>query len=113
MNVGAGDLRDEVTITAITASFGSFGELIETLTLVDTVFASVVPQRYTSGVEALVNALGREAVSTTYTITIYFRSDVTEGNRLTWNGKELDIKRVIDPTGRRRWLELMCEERPR
>jgi SPP1 family predicted phage head-tail adaptor len=79
---------------------------------VATVWASVLPQRYATGAEALVQALGREAVQTTYTITIYWRGDVLEMDRVLWGGRELDVRRVIDPDGRRTWLELMCEALP-
>lgn len=108
----AGDLRDQVVIEQVATTFDAAGGPVETWTTLATVWASVLPQKYTTGVEALVQALGRESVATTYTVTIYWRSDVTELRRLTWNGKTLDIKRVIDPDGRRTWLELMCEVVP-
>ena len=105
-------MRDQVTIQSVTTVNDTMGAPVETWATVATVFASVVPQKYQSGVEALVQALGREAVATTYTVTIYWRSDVVERNRLTWNGKTMDIRRVIDPDGKRTWLELMCEALP-
>lgn len=109
----AGDLREQVTIQRVTATGqDSFGEPEETASTLATVWASVIPQRYATGIEALAQSLGREAVKTTYTIIIYWRDDVTELDRIIWKGCELDIRRVLDPDGRRTWLELMCEERP-
>ena len=105
-------MRDQVTIQSVSMTYDTMGAPVETWSTVATVFAGIVPQKYTTGVEALAQALGREAVATTYTITIYWRDDVTELQRLLWNGKTLDIKRVIDPDGKRTWLELMCEVVP-
>jgi SPP1 family predicted phage head-tail adaptor len=109
-----GALRELVAIerAAAAAGLNEFGEPEPAWVTVATVWASVLPQKYTSGVETLVQALGREAVQTSYTVTIYWRPDVVETDRLFWNGTELDIRRVIDPDGRRTWLELMCEARP-
>lgn len=109
---GIGALRERVTIQTLSTTYDSMGAPADAPVTVATVWASVRPQKYQSGVEALVQALGREVVATTHTVTIYWRDDVTELNRLTWNGKVLDIKRVIDPDGKRTWLELMCEETP-
>lgn len=106
----AGDLRELVEIERATATQDGFGEPQPAWASVATVWACVLPQRYTSGAEALSQALGREAVATTYTVTIYWRSDVVETDRLVWQGRELDIRRVIDPDGRRTWLELLCEQ---
>lgn len=109
---GIGALRERVTIQSLSTTYDSMGAPVQTPATVATVWASVRPQKYQSGVEALVQALGREAVATTHTVTIYWRDDVTELNTLIWNGKTLDIKRVIDPDGKRTWLELMCEVLP-
>ncbi len=109
---GIGALRERVTIQSLSTTYDSMGAPVATPVTVATVWASVRPQRYQSGVESLVQALGREAVQTTHTVTIYWRDDVTELNRLAWKGKVLDIRRVIDPDGKRTWLELMCEETP-
>lgn len=109
---GIGALRERVTIQAMSTTYDSMGAPVETPATVATVWAAVVPQKYQSGVEALVQALGREAVTTTYTVTIYWRNDVTELQQLVWNGKTFDIRRVLDPDGKRTWLELMCEMRP-
>lgn len=109
----AGDLRERIEIQQVTTTRDSTGATVENWTPLDEVFACVLPQRYQQGMEALAQALGREAVATSYTVTIYWRSDVTELNRLDWRGKLLDIRRVIDPDGKRTWLELLCEELPR
>lgn len=105
-------MRERVTIQSLSMTYDSLGAPQETPADVATVWAAVVPQKYQSGVEALVQALGREAVATTYTVTIYWREDVTELNQIQWNGKTFDIRRVLDPDGKCTWLELMCEARP-
>lgn len=107
-----GDLHEEITIEQHSVTLDSFGAAVETWSPLATVRASVLPQRYTSGIEAVTQALGRESVATSYTVTIYYRNDVTELHRVIWGGKTLDIRRVIDPDGRRRWLELLCEVAP-
>lgn len=111
----AGELRELVTIERATVAVDPLGEPLATwapLGTAGTVWASVLPQRYTTGAEALSQALGREAVATTYTVTIYWRSDVRETDRINWGGRLLDIRRVIDPDARRSWLELLCEALP-
>lgn len=105
-------MRERIAIERAAVTLDEFGEPVETWALVATVWAAVLPQKYTSGVEALSQALGREAVVTTHTVTIYWRGDVLETDRITWNGRLLDIRRVIDPDGRRTWLELLCEALP-
>lgn len=107
-----GDLHETITIQQRTVTLDAFGGEVETWATLATVRASVLPQRYTTGVEAVASALGRESVQTSYTVTIYHRTDVTELHRVYWSGQALDIRRVIDPDGRRRWLELLCEVAP-
>ena len=105
-------MRERITVQRATTTVDQFGEPQETWATLATVWASVLPQRYTTGAEALSQALGREAVQTTYTVTIYWLSDVRETDRINWGGKLLDIRRVIDPDGQRRWLELLAEDLP-
>lgn len=104
-----GDLHDLITIQNATESRDAFGAVIQIWMDYTQVWANVAPMRYTTGLEAVVSTLGREQVTPAYTITIRFLSGVNEQQRILWDGKELDIRRVIDPSGRREWLEMACE----
>lgn len=50
--------------------------------------------------------------SVTYTIRVRYLPDVTSEWRGLWKDKTLDIVSVIDPTGRRRELEIKAVEHP-
>ena len=41
--------------------------------------------------------------------TIRYRGDVDVQARITFDGDKLNIRSLVDPDGKRRWLELTCE----
>jgi SPP1 family predicted phage head-tail adaptor len=108
MNVG--QMNQQVTIQLGTATQDDYGSPVTTWSTVATVWASVLPNRRATDLERFLEATGRERQRTQYTLRLYFRADVTENNRLLWGAKPLDIKRVIDPDGRRQWLEIEAQE---
>ena len=49
---------------------------------------------------------------TVYLIRLHFRTDVTAKHRITLIGPPnivMNISNVVDPDGRRHWLDLLCE----
>ncbi len=46
----------------------------------------------------------------THRVRIRYRDDVTAQQRLVIGSRVFNIRAVIDRDGRRRWLELLCEE---
>jgi SPP1 family predicted phage head-tail adaptor len=48
--------------------------------------------------------------SVSHRITIRHRADVTARMRVVFGARVFNIRAVIDPGERRRWLELLCEE---
>lgn len=108
MNIGL--LNQQVAIQSGTAALDDYGSPTTTWSTVATVWASVLPNRRATDLERFLEATGRERQRTQYTVKLYFRTDVSELNRLVWGTKALDIKRVIDPDGRRQWLEIEVQE---
>lgn len=101
------DLRERVAIQQATLNQDAFGQPIETWTTFATVWASVLPA---SGDERFSGRPDMEVAQLTHTVKIRFRTDLNEKMRLVWRGRNLDIERIEDPTGRRAVLELKCWE---
>ncbi len=47
---------------------------------------------------------------TTHKILMRYRDDVLPEMRIAAGSRRLDIRAVLDPDGRRRWLQCLCEE---
>lgn len=48
----------------------------------------------------------------THQVVIRYRTDLTAAMRLVYNGRYLYLQGPpVDPDGRRRWLQILCEER--
>lgn len=103
------DLRDLIVIQSVTQARDSFGAVTESWANTLTVWANVKALKYSTGLESVVNTQGREVVTPSYTMTIRYRTDVSERQRVVWNGQTFDIRRIIDPTGRKEYMELYCE----
>ncbi len=101
----AGTLRERVTIVApTTESDGEWGAR-DSSTNVATVSASVIAR---SGTEATAD----QGVSSIviYDVVMRYRTGISSINRLTWNGKTLEVVTAIDPDGRRRQLNIEARE---
>ncbi|MGD9538546.1 MAG: phage head closure protein [Alphaproteobacteria bacterium] len=70
-----------------------------------TVWARVEPL---TGQE-LVQAMRLQA-RLTHKVTMRWRDDVTAAMRLVWGTRILNVRAVLNPDERRRYLELYCEE---
>lgn len=56
-------------------------------------------------------AFGRVDASLTHRVILRHRADVTPDRRFVLGERVFEIRAVIDPDGRRRWLHCLCEER--
>jgi len=101
--VRAGQLRHRVTFQEKDVTQNSFNEEIITWDDVDTVWAQVEDL---SGREFLESK--RLAAEVGTRITIRYRSDIVPEMRAVWGSINYDIVAVIDPTGEKRLLEVMC-----
>lgn len=98
-------LRHVVTIQAQSATPNDLGEIVggwvDHLTRIR---ADVVQ---VGGREAL--AGGVNLATQPIRVYVRYRTGITEQMRLVWNGRNYDIKSIVDVGGMRRTLELVCE----
>lgn len=102
--IGAGQMRERVTIQQENETSDGGGGYSVAWIDVASVAAQVRPLR---GKEQLEHMQMQD--STLFTVTIRYRSDVTPKMRLDWIGTILNIRAVINPDQRRRFLEITCE----
>lgn len=100
-----GKLRHRVTIQSESTTADGGGGFTLAWTDVTTVWAAVEPLK---GAERLRGQQLEAAV--THKITIRHRSDVTTKQRLKFGTRLFNVRAVINPDERDRWLELLCEE---
>lgn len=98
-----GDLRDVVTIQAPGTGQDDIGEPVPAWGAFVTVRACV---RDLLGRE-LIAAQGVQSQVTTK-ITMRFRDDIQPAMRVTRGADLYEIESVINPSGRRDWIELLC-----
>ena len=108
MSEHIGSLRERVTIQSETRTADAAGGAVVTwsaLPHAPMVWARVEP------------LLGREALQAmqlkapvSYRVTMRWRDDITAAMRLVWGARVLNIRSIINPDERRRYIELMCEE---
>lgn len=102
---GINGLRRRVTIEQPLLTTADGGGQTVAWSPVATVFAEV---RASTGREQLTaDAL---TGTVTHKIRMRHRADVTADMRITWNGRIFNIRAVLDPDDRRRWLVCICEE---
>lgn len=103
--IAIGEMRERVTLQSPQRAPDGAGGQDITWTSGATVWAKVEEGR---GRERLVG--GRRAAETAFTLTIRYRSGITTEMRVLWKGRVLNITGLSDPDGRKRFLELTCEE---
>lgn len=69
-------------------------------------WGAVVPLAPASGVEA-----EQPGGRVRYRVTCRYRTDIKTGQRFRLGNRILEIDVVVDPDGRRRWIECRCQER--
>lgn len=100
-----GDMRDRVTIQSVAEVADANGGLVETWSDVATVWAAV---ETTNAREAWrLQQLGMRA---DHMITIRYRDDVTNRNRVILDGRPMLVRGVRDPDRRKAWLVINAEE---
>lgn len=102
-------MRDRVAVKALTPTEDDRGGQSEDYsTTTATVWAKVSQESGSEGEGGQqVHHTGR------YMVTIRYRSDVDPTSRITWGSRTLRITGIRDPDdGRKRFLELTCEEVP-
>lgn len=100
-----GQLHERVVIQQATETTTTAPSSTVTWSTVDTVWARVEPLMASERIQA-------QAMQSTasYRVTIRYRTDVTTTNRLTWDGKTLQIHGVTKVGGRDVYLEMLCGE---
>lgn len=104
--VRAGLLRHRVTIQEEQVTEDDWGQPVQTWVDHVSVWADVRDLRGREFIEARA-APGGEI---TTQIRIRYRDDVTRLMRVQHDGRILEIEAVVEPTGRREELHLMCRE---
>lgn len=102
----AGSLRHRVTIQSRSMGQDDYGQPLNTWQDITSVWADIEDL---SGREWF---QGQQIPSSQVSVrvTIRYRPDIKPDMRLLVENRVLDIKAVLDPTGRRQNLQLMCQE---
>ena len=99
------DLRHTITIQEAVASLTAGGGSAVVWTKVVTVRAAIDPL---SGSETL-RAMQLQA-KISHRITIRYRSGITAAMRILFGARTMNIRAILNPGERNRWLEIMAEE---
>jgi len=100
----AGRLRHRLQLQSLTEAADAFGQEIRSYSTYATVWGEVKPLREKE-IEAAKQIFSEAEVK----ITIRYNSDVSETDRIVFDGKTYEIGGVIDPYERNRDIELMCK----
>lgn len=100
-----GDLRHRVTIQRPVPGRDERNQAITSWSDVGIVWAAV---EAVAGNES--RAAEHDVGTVGYRVTIRHRAGITPAMRVLHAGRVLGVKAVLDRDGRRRWLELICEE---
>lgn len=108
MRIGA--LRHPITIQQRSTTQDGRGQEIGTLSNIatnPTVWADVRPA---TGQERFVAGAEQFQATLTHRIITRYRSDLTNEMVVIWEGKQLDIESIQDPSGKRQYTQLLCRE---
>lgn len=101
-----GRLRHLITVQEAVETTNSVGEVAETWTELDQVWAAIEP---ISGREF--QAVQQIAAETTHKVTIRFLEGVTAKHRVLFGSRVFDILAVRDVEELGRFMDLLCRER--
>lgn len=105
MVVSIGQLRHRIILDRIdTTSAGGGAEEFNWVTVAE-MSASIVAE---NGRE--IGVADRISGTITHTITVRYRENIAPEMRFRINDRYFNIRAVMDPDGRRRWLICRCEE---
>ena len=99
----AGTLNHRINIEQRSAGEDALGQPVETWELVAAVWANV---RHLSGVGAI--KAGADVSLVQASIRIRQRAGIDAGMRVTYDGRQYDIKAVL-PDGKRQFIDLVCQ----
>lgn len=102
---GAGDLNERVTIQRRGFTRDAIGAQIEAWQVRATVWAQVQPM--SAGEQYRRQQIQAKA---DWKVTVRYNADIVPSDRLSWRGRTLEIKGILNPDMRRRFLDLACEE---
>jgi len=98
-------LSRQITIQSRASDKDSFGQELVSWTNVCTTRAQI---EQLSGSETV--AAGMQVGETMHTITIRWRPGLTQGMRVVYQGRVMDILSVVDDFSRHRKLTMLCKE---
>ena len=101
----AGDLRERVTIQRRSVTRDAIGAQIEAWQVRMSVYAKVAPMG--AGEQYRRQQIQAKA---DWKVVIRYTGDVIPSDRVSWRGRTFEIKGILNPDMRRRFLELACEE---
>ncbi len=101
----ASALRHRVELQSVSTSRDIIGGLVETWAAYATVWAEV---RQASGREIWYRQ--QMNAQAAWTVGIRYRADVTTKHRVAYGSRTFEIRSVIDPEQRRRFLMIGCDE---
>lgn len=105
--VSIGDLRHRVTFQQQQKVPDGRGGFVTTWVDMVTVWASVQALRPWERIQAQQTQTG-----VTHQVVIRYREGITASMRIVHDGRHLYLQGPpVDPDGRRRWLQMLCEER--
>ena len=103
MEMTVGLLRHRVAIQQRDTTLDAFGQRAQTWTTLYTIWAAIED---ISGKELIASMAINTELSTH--IFMRFRAGITTAHRVLYQGAAYNIQAVVDPTGRKRELHLMC-----
>ena len=107
MNIVNRNYRHKIEIwDLLSTEENELGEEVQVPKKVYDLWAEVIPAR---GKEYL--SVDRLVPEMQYKINTRYRSDITQAMLIKWQGKELNIKAIVDISGREEHMEIMCIEK--
>lgn len=105
-----GPMRHRVVIQEKSTTQDAAGEELQTYTNIATnsnVWAAVTPS---SAQERFISGSDQQQATVSHRVVLRYRSDLSDEMRVVWEGKNLDIEEIRDPSGKRQYTLLMCRE---
>lgn len=104
-----GELLEQIEIQTKSVVQTAYGDETVTWGTTATVWAKVETNRRAAELEQFIAGTGKERQRSLYRVTIHRDANLTitpEDNRVLWGGNAYDVEQVIDPDGRRQWVEI-------
>ena len=102
--MNAGQLDQRIELQRLTRTDDGYGGYVETWTTYASVWANVRPLSGRERYQAQ-----QTQANANYRITIRYRSDVLDADRIVWRGQALNIRFRADGGPREQWLPIDAE----